>query len=345
MAVKAFNEREPRFNEYTNHEGVTVRIDPTLAHNLLCLLEAAKKTSGDIVLVIDGEEGSGKSTLARQIAKFLDPTLTESRIEFNPEDAIKAHFRGLPEKYDPREYMKGHYPSKPWEVVILDESADLDRKKTMSAGSIEFTGFTTQSRQLHKIFIIILPTIHILNSYIAEHRAVAFLHCYKHERTDMGFYKWYGRKAIKEMFKPDMHRQKLYSHKDSFSGRFSGKEAFDITRYEQKKADALNRYRKIETEKAVDKDELFRLDRRQIMRIYVQNGYRDDKMFYTCLEMPARSWRTLKKEVREELGVEAPAKGANKRVKDLLEQTLDKPTDDDYTFFSPPEEDDEAADG
>lgn len=339
MPITPFNERPTGFNKYTNHEGKDIRIDPTLAHNLLCLLEAAKKTNGDIVLVVDGEEGSGKSTLARQIGKFLDPTLDESRIEFNPEDAIKAHFRGLPDKYDPKVYMEGGYTGKPWEVVILDESADLDRKKTMSSGSIEFTSFTTQSRQLHKIFIVILPSVHILNSYIAEHRAVALIHCYKHERTDMGFYKWYGRKAIKEMFKPDMHRQKMYSKRDSFAGRFSGREAFDITRYNQKKADALNRYRKMETVKAFDPDELMRLDRRAIMVKYVQNNFKDDKMFYTCLDMPRTSWVQLKKAVRKELGLEAPARGGKKRAQVLLGNTAqEQPKDTEYEFWTPPEE-------
>lgn len=341
MPVSHFNERPEGFNKYVNHEGKDIRIDPTLAHNLLCLVEAAKKTNGDIVIVCDGEEGSGKSTLARQIGKFLDPTLDETRIEFNPEDAIKAHFRGLPEKYDPRTYMEGGYTGKPWEVVILDESADLDRKKTMSSGSVEFTSFTTQSRQLHKIFIVILPSIHILNSYIAEHRAVCLIHCYKHERTDMGFYKWYGRAAIREMFRPDMHRQKMYSKRDSFSGRFSGREAFDITRYNQKKADALNRYRKMETVKAFDPDELIRLDRRAIMKVYLQNNYRDDKMFYTCLDMPRRTWTHLKKEVREELGLEKPLQGSAKRAAQLSKTAEDErvePTDEEYTYFTPNEE-------
>jgi len=337
MAVSDFNDRPEGFNNFANHEGNNVRIDPPLAHNLLCLLEAAKKTNGDLVIVVDGEEGSGKSTLARQVGKFLDPTLDESRIEFDPEGAVRAHFRGLPEKYDPAEYMRGGYPSKPWEVVIMDESADLDRKKTMSAGSVEFTSFITQSRQLHKIFIVILPNIHILNGYIAEHRAVALIHCYKHERTEMGFYRWYGRKAIKEMFKADMHRQKLYSRKKRFAGRFSGREAFDITKYNRKKADALNKYRKLDVAVPLDSDELFRRDRRRIMKMYVNKGYKDDIMFYTCLEMTRKSWVELKADVRKELGIEAPRSGSKKRAHEIEQEAAIEAINDEYEFYKPPE--------
>jgi hypothetical protein len=145
------------------------------------------------------------------------------------------------------------------------------------------------------------------------------------------------------MFRPDMHRQKLYSKRDSFSGRFSGKEAFDITRYNQKKADALNRYRRIETAVAVDSDELLRRDRKAIMKVYIQNNYRDDKMFYTCLQMPRRSWVTLKNQVKTELGIEPQKKGVAKRA-DILTKGDKPPTvDDEYDFYPAPDEEDEGA--
>jgi len=329
MAVKEFDERQDRFNVFNNHEEKDVRLDPPLAHNLLCLYEAAKQTNGDVVIIIDGEEGSGKSTLGRQIAKFLDPNFTEKSMEFNPEDAIKAHFRGLPDNWASfyKEYKEGKLEAKPWECIILDESADLDRKRTMSAGSVEFTSFMTQSRQLHKIFIIILPSIHILNGYIAEHRAVALIHAYKHEKTEMGFYRWYGRKAIREMFSPMMHRQKLYSKNKLFAGRFSGREAFDITYYTKKKAKALDRYRKIETMPAMDPDALIAADRRMIMKTFLELGYDNDKRIYTLLRMPRRSWEEIKKAVKKDLGIVAEPRGSKKRALELMENMENESTD------------------
>lgn len=334
MAVKEFYERQEGFNTFTNHEGENVRIDPTLAHNVLCLLEAAKKTNGDVVLVVDGEEGSGKSTLARQIGKFLDPTLNEERIEFNPEEAIKAHFRGLPEAYDPKEYVRGTYKGKPWEVIILDESADLDRKKTMSSGSVEFTSFITQSRQLHKVFIVILPNIHILNGYIAEHRAVALISCYKHDRTNMGFYKWYGRKGIRRMFQQDMHRQKLYPKNPLFRGRFSGREAFDITRYNRKKSDALNRYRKLENGKGlgdavVDARDVLAQYTKDIAYRFVENGYKGNKQMWTLLGIGENTWFELKKEARKKLGVPDKIVGMKARARDVVKRIVKDKKDDD----------------
>lgn len=246
MSVKEFEERKEGFNKYLGDFGETISIDPTLSHNILCLVEAAKGTNGDVWIIVDGEEGSGKTTLTCQLARLLDKSFTEKKIEFNPEDLVLSHFRGLPEIWDPKIYNEGGYTNKPWEVLDLDESAGLDRKKTMSAGSVEFTGFVTQSRQLHKIVFCTLPSVHILNGYIAEHRANCLISCYKHERSTMGFFKYYSKKHLKLMFSPKMHTQKLYPKKPAFRGRFSSKKPFDMSNYDRKKAAALNAYRKVE---------------------------------------------------------------------------------------------------
>lgn len=247
--VKEFNERPEDFHRYFNHLGKRVTIPIKKAHNLLCLVEAAQETGGDVVIVYDGEEGSTKSTQAQQDGRFLDQTLNENRICFNPADAVALHFKGLPEDFDDRidEYNEGKFPNKPWEVIILDESAGLDRKKTMSVGSKDFVDFMTQSRQLHKIFLIVLPNIHMLDSYVAEHRAVALIHCFKRKRTDLGWFKWFTREDIQDMFTGDKAKRKFYyPPKPAFMERANATKPFDLTEYNKKKAQALKKYRKVE---------------------------------------------------------------------------------------------------
>lgn len=337
MSVKKFDERPEGFNEYLNHEGKLVRIDPKKAHNLLCFVESAKKTMGDVVLIYTGEEGSGKSTQARQDAKLIDPTLDESRIEFNPEDAIKAHFKGLPEVWDPKEYMRGAYPSKPWEVIILDESAKLDRKRTMSAGSVEFTAFLSQSRQLHKIFIIVLPNAHMLDGYVAEHRALACIHSYKYENQHMGFFNWYGRKGLRQMFTSEMHKRKLYPRRYNFDGRFSGVDPFDLTKYEKKKAAALNAFRKMEagTPTGMTREEILLAVHAQALKNAVEKEL-VEKPIYTALEIPKRTWEDRKKKaIADGLINYTPKNGVGKHLRQALEKTqrfMVVNTDDEYSI-------------
>lgn len=338
MSVKKFDEREEGFNEYLNHEGKLVRIDPKKAHNLLCFVESAKKTMGDVVLIYTGEEGSGKSTQARQDAKLIDPTLDESRIEFNPEDAIKAHFKGLPEVWDPKEYMRGAYPSKPWEVIILDESAKLDRKRTMSAGSVEFTAFLSQSRQLHKIFIIVLPNAHMLDGYVAEHRALACIHSYKYENQHMGFFNWYGRKGLRQMFTSEMHKRKLYPRRYNFDGRFSGVDPFDLTKYEKKKAAALNAFRKIEEGKT-----LAGLSPEEQARLYDKELVLNTELLglppshtQKVRKMAKTTYYDIKKQlIKDGLLEKKYRTGVGKHLQDALEKTkrfMGVDTDDEYSI-------------
>lgn len=333
MTVRKFEERPERFNEYINHEGKTVRIDPTKAHNLLCLLEAAKATNGDILLIYDGEEGSGKSTEARQDLKFLDPTFDESRIEFNPEDAIKAHFRGLPENWDPAAYNRGEYNNKPWQAIMLDESAKLDRKRTMSTNSVEFTGFQTQSRQLHKIFAVVLPNVHMLDGYIAEHRAVALINSYKHEKEHMGFYKWFTRKHLRVMFSSDMHKRKMYPRDCAFMGRFSGIDPFDLTRYERKKAAALNAYRRAEGLGGPDiptPEEVTRGIELAALKRAVEQNLIESHVF-RALNIGRRTWQERKKALIASGEIKITQKsGVANRLKDALNASSRANSEDEH---------------
>ena len=193
----------------------------------------------------------------------------------------------------------------------------------MSAGSVEFSGFMTQSRQLHKIFFIVLPNIHMLDSYVAQHRCLALIHNYKHEKQHMGFYKWFNRKGLKQMFTTEMHKRKLYPARDSFSGRFSGVDPFDLTKYERKKAAALNAYRKIEAgqEVGINAEEAIRRMQDSIIKNCVEMGI-PQVHGYKILGMSRRTWEDRKKVlVKQGIIKQEPKTGVPKRLKDALEKT------------------------
>lgn len=307
-------ETEPRFNWYKSDFDYEIWLDPTLAHNLLCLRSDARRSNGDMVLVIVGEEGSGKSQLGRQIGRFLDPTFDERRIEFSPEEAKEAHFKGLPSlsssEFVPQLYREGKYDGKPWQVIELDESAKLDRKKTTSAGSVEFMGFISQSRQLHKIFIMILPNVHMLDGYIAEHRTLAVIKTEKNKRTNARYYTWYTRKHIKQMFTSDMHKRKLYPARGAFSGTFTNLQPFDITNYERKKAAALQAYKRKEEQTDLG-EQLDGANREDIIRTIeevavvkcLQNDKLDQPSVYKALNIDRPRWVYLKKMIAKKYGI------------------------------------------
>lgn len=329
--IPTFKERkaaDPRFNWYKSDFDYEIWIDPTLAHNVLCLVEDAKRSGGDVVIGIVGEEGSGKSKIGRQLGRLADPTLDEKRIEFSPEEAKDAHFKGLPSlssrEFVPELYRKGHYDGKPYEAILLDESAKLDRKKTMSASSVDFNGFISQSRQLQKIFFIILPNIHMLDGYLAEHRLVAVIRTEKDKNTNARYYTWYTRKHIKAMFQSDMHKRKLYPTKGAFKGTFTNLEPFDTTQYELKKAAALEAYRKkesgIDGVAGLNADDIIRVYEEGAMLECLRNKKLDQPSVYKAMRITRDRWNNLKKIVMKKYGLKPePLIGPTRRFLDKQE--------------------------
>jgi hypothetical protein len=221
------------FNTVTDYKGQPFKVDKTLAANLLLALKNAQDYDGDLMLVVDGEEGKGKSTLARQLAKLLDPKFDHTKIHYDTDAFTQAHFKGYK-----------------WEALVLDESkADLDRKRTMAAKQVEFTGFLSQSRQAHKIAIIVLPSIHDLNAYLAEHRAKCLIHVYANKGRNLGFYRYYNRKCIKDIFIKG-HKYRSYPTKPCFAGRFGKAEPVDLEAYNARKWEAFQRYNATDPAKA-----------------------------------------------------------------------------------------------
>lgn len=336
-------ETQPEFNWYQSDFEHKIWLDPTLAHNLLCLRSDARRSNGDMVLVIVGEEGSGKSQLGRQIGRFLDPTFDERRIEFSPEEAKEAHFKGLPSlsssEFVPQLYREGKYDGKPWQVIELDESAKLDRKKTMSAGSVEFMGFISQSRQLHKIFIMILPNVHMLDGYIAEHRTLAVIKTEKNKRTNARYYTWYTRKHIKQMFTSDMHKRKLYPARGAFSGTFTNLQPFDITNYERKKAAALQAYKRKEEQtdlgdqiEGANREDIIRTIEEAAILACLKDPKIDQPSVYKALHIARDRWTYLKKAVRKKYGLAkvkmvGPLKGFRQR-QEFISETAESLSND-----------------
>lgn len=220
---------------------VYLTMNRALYYNLRALRAHAKKYNGDAVIVIDGAEGAGKSTLTRQVAVVLDPRFTEKRIAFNSTDARRMHFQGTA-----------------WESIVLDESKeDLDRKGTMSWKNRYFMNFLSQSRQLNKFLLVVLPSIYDLDKYVAEHRAVMLLHVYKHKGRKLGYFSMYGKNGIKRLFLYGF-KKRAYNVTPSFSGTFPRTEVVDLERYNKIKRAAIEKYRPKKEEEPQTPEEIVR---------------------------------------------------------------------------------------
>lgn len=210
-------------------EPITYYMEDRLLMNLeKRIIPSLQKKDKDRVIAIDGNEGSGKSTLAFQIGKKVDPTLTIERVVFSAEDFRDAIFK-----------------AKKGQCVIYDEAfTGLSARSSLSGINRVLVSLMMQMRQKNLFVIVVLPTIFLLDKYVALFRTIALIHVYECS-GQRGYFKVYSRKAKKLLY---LFGKQTYSytHKKIFSkfkGRFYGVFALgdekEEEKYRKKKAEAL----------------------------------------------------------------------------------------------------------
>jgi len=172
------------------------------------VIKALEKENKDCVMIVDGREGSGKSTLAMQIGKYCDPTLDLSRIVFSPEDFREAILK-----------------SKKGQCIVYDEAfTGFSSRGSLSPINKVLVSLAMQMRQKNLFIIIVLPTIFMLDKYMAMHRTKALIHVFE-SKGNRGYFRLFNDKKKKLLL---LFGSKTMSHSvkqawTNFKGRFYGK--------------------------------------------------------------------------------------------------------------------------
>jgi len=216
-------------NPKTNKVENSYYMDDRLKKNLDTKVKGQlEKKDKDSFIVIDGREGSGKSTLALQIGKYVDPTLDLNRIVFSPEDFREAILK-----------------AKKGQCIIYDEAfTGFSSRASLSPINKVLVSLAMQMRQKNLFIIIVMPTIFLLDRYIAMFRAVALIHVFE-SKGQRGYFKLYNfnkKKALLLFGKKTMSYNKKQC-RTRFKGRFYGKFAIGDEsvdkKYRKKKEIAL----------------------------------------------------------------------------------------------------------
>ena len=124
--------------------------------------ERVRKGKSDRVIIIDGREGTGKSTLAMQLAYVVDPTFNINRVCF---------------KWD--EFFEKGRKLKPHRAIIFDEAHNgLSAKSALSKQNKKLVQFLMEVRQRNLFIFIVLPSIFMLERYVAIFRSQALFHTF-----------------------------------------------------------------------------------------------------------------------------------------------------------------------
>lgn len=172
-------------------------IAPDIKKMLLRAKDQVINNDWDRVYIIDGGEGSGKSLLALQLGYFLDPTLNLDRVTFNAVDFGKAIDTA----------HKG-------QVIIFDEAFNgLSSSGAMSNMNRFLVRKLMECRQKNLIILIVLPTLFLLQKYVAVFRSRGLFHVFVNKRGERGFYRYYDLANKKTLY---LSGNKYYSYKTPF---------------------------------------------------------------------------------------------------------------------------------
>ena len=144
-----------------NGETIEYFMEDRLKHSLdNKVIPSLHKKDKDCVLVVDGREGSGKSTLAFQVAKYVDPSFNIDRIVFSPDEFREAVFK-----------------AKKGQAIVYDEAfTGFSSRASLSPINRVLVSLAMQMRQKNLCILIVLPTIFMLDKYMALFRTRALLH-------------------------------------------------------------------------------------------------------------------------------------------------------------------------
>jgi len=214
-------------------------MNPHLVRSLDAIKKVVQKRDQDAVYVVDGPEGSGKSTFAMQIGCYLDPTLELSRVCMEPDEFRSAIIK-----------------AKPHQCVIYDEAyTGLSSRASLSSMNKILVSMMMEMRQKNLFVIIVLPTIFLLDRYVALFRSRGLFHIY----TTKTQHRWLGfnrtnKKLLYLKGKKEMNYG--YPHIYSFKGRFYGKYVVDEEAYRLKKRKTLEK-----TEENADIESKYKVQR------------------------------------------------------------------------------------
>jgi len=198
-------------------------IDTRLSLRLDNVIKLVQEDDRDFFFVIDGEEGSGKSVLAMQLATYCDPTFCLERVVFNSKEFKDAVLAGT----------KG-------QAIVFDEAfRGLSSRAALTEMNKLLVTLMMECRQRNLIIFIVLPTVFMLDKYVALHRARILFHCYqKHGRR--GFWICFGKEKMKLLF---LKGKATYSYswpKSDFLGSFLKQYTVNEEAYREKKRNSFN---------------------------------------------------------------------------------------------------------
>jgi len=211
-------------------EGIPVSVyyDNFLNKGLTKIGKSVNVEDEDRVLVIDGPEGCGKSVFGFQVAKHLDPNFNIDNVCFTPENFHNAITRA----------SKGS-------CIVYDEAfTGLSARSALAEVNRMLVSLMMEMRQKNLFVIVIMPTIFLLDKYVALWRARGLFHLYR-KKGKRGYWMYFNNQKKKLLYIYGKREYNYSRPKTKRRGKFYNKYTINEKAYRLLKAQALRNKSKI----------------------------------------------------------------------------------------------------
>lgn len=211
------------FYDPVEKKNISYHIDKKLVVKWDALRNTLIKKDEDRVYIVDGRERVGKSVFTFQQAKYIDPTFSQERVCFTPEELLNA-IRTVP---------KGS-------AVVFDEGfRGLSSKATQSRVNKKIVQGLMEMGQKNLVVFIVLPTIFLLEMYAAVLRSEVLFHIFKDKKGKRAW-RLYNHSKKTQLYLTGKKKGFSYKFpKVHLTGRFFAIYAINEKIYRKQKMDSL----------------------------------------------------------------------------------------------------------
>lgn len=211
LEVIVDNEKKPLYMDNELYKRINTVIRPKV-----------KTKDSDWFWIVDGGEGAGKSVFAFQLAKVLDHNFNLTKVAMTPNEFTKAVIK-----------------AKKGDCIVFDEGfTGLSSRASLTEINKLLVALMMEMRQKNLFVIVVMPTIFMLDRYIALFRAKGLFHIYT-KNGKRGRWVYFNNKKKKLLY---ILGKKLFSYsnpRSKFRGRFQNQYMVNEDEYRQKKNKAL----------------------------------------------------------------------------------------------------------
>ena len=213
-------------------------MDGFLKADLDFIKERVLQHNDFFLCVIDGRVGCGKSTFTIGLVCYLNQETKLHNICFTLE-----------------EFEKRLRAAESGEVIVLDESFELNKRSSQSSSNFRILSLLQQMREKKLFIFLILPSIYDLDKTVILNLCDYFIHVWREPFGRRGQFSAYDRRGFIDLW---LYSRLTYSYprkvaRPIFKGRFTKNFPLDYAEYRRRKLSALETFKSKEENKELGK--------------------------------------------------------------------------------------------